>query len=67
MKMDQYKDKINKAVLRMNIDFTNSNLLALRIVIDKYLWKQLKEEAKVPTVSLKGIVEEQPLILPFKC
>ena len=59
--LENYADKINVAMERARADFTNQNLLALRIAIDKYLWMKLNQEAvALPGASFKELVEELP-------
>ena len=55
--IEKYAEQINKAMERARADFTARNLLALRIAIDKYLWKKLNGE---PSPQLKELVEELP-------
>ena len=55
--MQKYEDKVRKAIDRVNAGFTDGNLLALRISIDKYLWKKLNRET---SLKLKELVEELP-------
>jgi len=57
--MQKYEDKVRKAIDRVNAGFTDGNLLALRISIDKYLWKKLNREADA-SLALKELIEELP-------
>jgi len=57
MSLEKYAEQINKAMERARNDFSARNLLALRISIDKYLWKKLNGEA---SPQLKELVEELP-------
>jgi len=57
MNLVNYEDKINRAIERARNDFTARNLLALRISIDKYLWKKLNG---AESVKLSEFVEELP-------
>lgn len=61
--LEKYTDNINKAIERVNADFTNNNLLALKISIDKYLWMKLNGEADASSsgeTKIKELVEELP-------
>ena len=55
--MQKYEDKVRKAIDRVYAGFTDGNLLALRISIDKYLWKKLNG---AESVKLSEFVEELP-------
>jgi len=59
--IEQYKEKIDKAMERAKADFSNNNLLALKIAIDKYLWKKLNGEAAASSpdkLKLYDLLEE---------
>lgn len=59
--LENYADSINEAMERARADFTNQNLLALRIAIDKYLWKNLNQGAgALSSATFKELVEELP-------
>jgi hypothetical protein len=62
--LEKYSEQINTAIERAKANFTNQNLLALRISIDKYLWKKLNGEASASSsstgIGLKELVEELP-------
>ena len=61
--LKNYADRINQAMERARADFTNQNLLALRITIDKYLWMKLNQGVvALPSddLKLKELVEELP-------
>jgi hypothetical protein len=60
MNLVNYEEKINRAIERVRNDFTARNLLALRISIDKYLWKKLNGGAEASSVKLSELVEELP-------
>jgi hypothetical protein len=57
--IEKYAEQINRAIERARADFTARNLLALRIAIDKYLWKKLNGGVDGSPV-LKELVEELP-------
>jgi len=59
MNLVNYEEKINRAMERAKADFTARNLLALRISIDKYLWKKLNGGAD-DSPQLSELVEELP-------